>query len=72
MQAEVLCGNGITVPLQTDPATQDGTVFLLAIFEDDPVKKAEYEKEAEPWTRQTDRMVRLGIRVVPPDRPHGR
>ena len=55
-----------------DPHRHPAEAALLAIFEDDPVKKAEYEKEAEPWTRQTDRMVRLGIRVVPPDRPHGR
>lgn len=55
-----------------DPHRHPSEAALLAIFEDDPVKKAQYEKEAEPWTRQAKRMAQLGIRVVPSDRQHGR
>ena len=37
---------------------------LLAIFEEDPVKKAQYEREARPFRELTDKMERLGLRVV--------
>lgn len=37
---------------------------LLAIFEFDPVKKAQYEREARPFIERTDKMLQLGLRVV--------
>ena len=55
-----------------DPHRHPAEAALLAIFQDDPVKKAEYEKEAEPWIRRVDRMAQRGIRVIPADRLRGR
>jgi hypothetical protein len=37
---------------------------LLAILETDPVRKAQYEREAAPFRERADKMRRLGLRVV--------
>jgi hypothetical protein len=37
---------------------------LLAILEVDPVRKAQYEREAAPFRERADKMRRLGLRVV--------
>ena len=47
-----------------DPQRHPAEAALLAIFEDDPAKKAEYENEAEPWEQLCVRMSQLGLRVV--------
>ena len=36
----------------------------LAILEVDPVRKAQYEREAAPFRERADKMRRLGLRVV--------
>ena len=47
-----------------NPHRHPAEAALLAIFEDDPVKKAEYEKEAQGWEQSCTRMSQLGLRVV--------
>ena len=44
---------------------------LLAIFEEDPVKKEQYEREGRPFLETGEKMERLGLRVVRGDREAG-
>ena len=44
---------------------------LLAIFEEDPAKKAQYEREGRPFWETGEKMERLGLRVVRGDREAG-
>ena len=44
---------------------------LLAIFEEDPVKKAQYEREGKRFWETGEKMRRLGLQVVRGDREAG-
>ena len=66
------CCEYMFIVAETRPDRSPEEAGLLAIFELDPVKKAQYEREAEPFrekVRRADRMEGLGLRVVEGAKP---
>lgn len=58
------CFEYMALSFEADPNRSPEAAALLAIFEDDPVKRAQYERESEPALRREARMEQLGLRVV--------
>ena len=58
------CGEYMVIVAETSPDRSPEEAAFLAIFEDDPVLKAQYEREARPFNERAEKMARLGLRVV--------
>ena len=58
------CCEYMFIVAETRPDRSPEEAGLLAIFELGPVKKAQYEREARPFIKRTDKMLQLGLRVV--------